>query len=107
MKTEQDYNHFITSFKQLFNMDIASYKQDRMHRRIDAFISRKGFDNYTSFLNNLRTDQTLFLSFIDYITINVSEFFRNKERWQTLETKALPKLLEQNRRFSISNPFVK
>ena len=79
MKTEQDYNHFITSFKQLFNMDIASYKQDRMHRRIDAFISRKGFDNYTSFLNNLRTDQTLFLSFIDYITINVSEVFRNRK----------------------------
>ncbi|GAB6476803.1 hypothetical protein bcgnr5373_59100 [Bacillus cereus] len=26
----------------------------------------------------------------------MSEFFRNKERWQTLESKALPKLLEQN-----------
>lgn len=96
MITEQDYNQFVVSFKQHFNMDIASYKQDRMRRRIDAFISRKGFENYTNFLNNLRTDQTLFLSFIDYITINVSEFFRNKERWQTLETKALPKLLEQN-----------
>ncbi|PEO93587.1 chemotaxis protein CheR [Bacillus wiedmannii] len=96
MIIEQDYDHFIASFKQQFNMDIASYKQDRMRRRIDAFISRKGFENYTSFLSNLRTDQNLFLSFIDYITINVSEFFRNKERWQTLETKALPKLLEQN-----------
>ncbi|MFO6885345.1 CheR family methyltransferase, partial [Bacillus cereus] len=96
MIIEQDYDHFIASFKQQFNMDIASYKQDRMRRRIDAFISRKGFENYTNFLSKLRADQNLFLNFIDYITINVSEFFRNKERWQTLESKALPKLLEQN-----------
>ncbi|PFJ17251.1 chemotaxis protein CheR [Bacillus cereus] len=96
MMTEQNYNHFIAGFKQQFNMDIASYKQDRMRRRIDAFISRKGFENYTNFLNSLHNDETLFLNFIDYITINVSEFFRNKDRWQTLETKVLPKLLEQN-----------
>ncbi len=51
MIIEQDYDHFIASFKQQFNMDIASYKQDRMRRRIDAFISRKGFENYTTFLS--------------------------------------------------------
>jgi len=56
MIIEQDYDHFIASFKQQFNMDIASYKQDRMRRRIDAFISRKGFENYTNFLNKLRAD---------------------------------------------------
>ncbi len=56
MIIEQDYDHFIASFKQQFNMDIASYKQDRMRRRIDAFISRKGFENYTTFLSTLRVD---------------------------------------------------
>lgn len=96
MITEQNYNYFIASFKQQFNMDISSYKQDRMRRRIDSFIFRKGFENYTNFLNDLRNNQELFTSFIDHITINVSEFFRNKERWKTLETKVLPKLLEQN-----------
>lgn len=96
MITEQNYNYFIASFKQQFNMDISSYKQDRMRRRIDSFIFRNGFKNYTNFLNDLRNNQELFTSFIDHITINVSEFFRNKERWKTLETKVLPKLLEQN-----------
>ncbi|MCQ6333294.1 chemotaxis protein CheR, partial [Bacillus cereus] len=36
MIIEQDYDHFIASFKQQFNMDIASYKQDRMRRRIGS-----------------------------------------------------------------------
>ncbi|MDH2886964.1 protein-glutamate O-methyltransferase CheR [Bacillus cytotoxicus] len=96
MINEQNYNYFITSLKQQFHIDISLYKQDRMRRRIDSFLSRKGFENYTHFINALRNDQELFTHFIDHITINVSEFFRNKERWQTLETKVLPKLLQQN-----------
>ncbi len=30
------------------------------------------------------------------LQLTFQSFFRNKERWQTLESKALPKLLEQN-----------
>ena len=36
MIIEQDYDHFIASFKQQFNMDIASYKQDRM--RVESML---------------------------------------------------------------------
>lgn len=97
MIKEYDYLYFVTNFKQRFNIDISLYKQDRMQRRIDSFIDRKGFSNYKSFLQQLQTDANLFIHFIDHITINVSEFYRNKERWHTLETKVLPKLVEQNR----------
>lgn len=96
MNIEHDYQYFVTNFKQRFNIDISLYKQDRMQRRIDSFIQRKGFSNYKAFLQELQTDATLFIHFIDHITINVSEFYRNKERWHTLETKVLPKLLAQN-----------
>lgn len=93
---EQDYLYFIMNFKQRFNIDISLYKQDRMQRRIDSFIDRKGFSSYKAFLQELQTNTALFINFIDHITINVSEFYRNKERWHTLETKVLPKLVEQN-----------
>lgn len=96
MTPEQTYDYFTASFKQQFDIDISLYKQDRMQRRIDSFLSRKGYKNYVAFLNDLRSNSELFTDFIDHITINVSEFFRNKERWQTLETKVLPKLLSQN-----------
>ncbi len=64
MINEQNYNYFITSLKQQFHIDISLYKQDRMRRRIDS-LSRKGFENYTHFINALRNDQELFTHFID------------------------------------------
>ncbi|PHA01942.1 chemotaxis protein CheR [Bacillus pseudomycoides] len=93
---EQDYTYFITQFKQKFNIDISLYKQDRMKRRIDSFITRKGHESYAHFLRELQHDPHQFTAFIDHLTINVSEFYRNPERWDALETKVLPKLIQQN-----------
>lgn len=93
---EQDYTYFITQFKQHFNIDISLYKQDRMRRRIDSFITRKGYESYIHFLRELQNNSHLFTTFIDHLTINVSEFYRNRERWDALETKVLPKLIGQN-----------
>jgi chemotaxis protein methyltransferase CheR len=39
--------------------------------------------------------------FLDKITINVSEFFRNRKRWEILEKKILPGLLKENRNLRI------
>jgi len=38
---------------------------------------------------------------MNYITINVSEFFRNPERFQELESKIFPELLKENNRLKI------
>ncbi|PEA53484.1 chemotaxis protein CheR [Bacillus pseudomycoides] len=93
---EQDYTYFITQFKQHFNIDISLYKQDRMKRRIDSFILRRGHENYSQFIRELQSNPHLFAVFIDHLTINVSEFYRNRERWDALATKVLPKLIQQN-----------
>lgn len=39
--------------------------------------------------------------FLDRMTINVSEFYRNAQRWDVLEKKIFPKLLANNKRLKI------
>ena len=39
--------------------------------------------------------------FLDRMTINVSEFYRNGKRWEVLQNKILPKLLADNKRLKI------
>lgn len=39
--------------------------------------------------------------FLDRMTINVSEFYRNGKRWEILQTKIFPKLLANNKRLKI------
>ena len=49
--------------------------------------------DYDSFINTMRKDRQVFERFIDHLTINVSEFFRNYPQWEILQQKILPLLL--------------
>ena len=43
----------------------------------------------------LKTDKVLFEEFVGYITINVSEFYRNPEQWKYLEETVIPELIQR------------
>ena len=88
------YEKFKESIYQLTKIDLNSYKERQMKRRIDSLITKNGIDSYTSYVGVLRTDKVFYNEFINYITINVSEFYRNPEQWSILEEKILPYLLD-------------
>ncbi len=46
----------------------------------------------------MQKDKQLLHQFFDRMTINVSEFWRNPNRWEILGTKFLPQMLQQNGR---------
>ncbi len=91
----EGYEDFKRSIFQLTKIDLNSYKERQMKRRIDALILKNGFTSYADFVNNLRTDKAAYNEFIGYITINVSEFYRNPEQWAVLENDILPYLTER------------
>lgn len=43
----------------------------------------------------LKTDKVRLDEFVAYLTINVSEFYRNPEQWKLLEDEMLPYLFER------------
>ncbi|MFD3446017.1 CheR family methyltransferase [Microbacteriaceae bacterium 4G12] len=93
---ERDYAVFIDQMKKSFRMDISAYKQERIKRRIDSFLTKNGFSNYSALLTAFYQDSHLLEAFIDHLTINVSEFYRNSNRWDILEKKIIPKIIEKN-----------
>lgn len=88
------YEKFKESIFQLTKIDLNSYKERQMKRRIDALITKHGIDSYTSYVGVLKTDKVFYNEFINYITINVSEFYRNPVQWSILEEKILPYLFD-------------
>ena len=89
---EYSYEHFKTDFYKLTDIDLNSYKERQMKRRIDSWMSSRGLSDYEPFYNYLKSNNDKLEEFIDYITINVSEFFRNPEQWEYLENEIIPKL---------------
>ncbi len=91
-----EYALFTGKIKELINVDLRSYKEKQMKRRIESLMNRRGFQSFLAYFNLLATDKQALDEFVDRITINVSEFFRNAERWQVLEQKVLPEILQRN-----------
>lgn len=90
-----DYELFKKEVYKLTNIDLSAYKEKQMKRRIDALISKNKFDGYNNYVNALKTDTVLFEEFVNYLTINVSEFFRNPEQWKILDEIIIPNLIEK------------
>ena len=96
-----DYLKFVESVKRKTGIDLAAYKEAQMKRRLTSLYEKKGYKNFVDFFAALEKDQQLMNEFLDRMTINVSEFYRNSKRWEVLEKKIFPKLLATNRRLKI------
>lgn len=90
-----DYELFKSKIFQMTKIDLSCYKERQMKRRIDALITKRGIKSYDAYVNALRTDVELMEEFVTYLTINVSEFYRNPEQWKVLENEIFPYLFER------------
>lgn len=79
-----EFSWFMGAFRQLTGIDLARYKRPQMERRLTNLRDRRGFSTFAAYIQALEADGTLLNELLDKMTINVSEFFRNPERWETL-----------------------
>lgn len=96
-----DYLEFIQGIKRKTGIDLSLYKEAQMKRRLTALYEKKGFGSFQEFFSKLNRDSEEMEEFLDRMTINVSEFYRNYKRWEVLETKILPRLLQENKSLKI------
>lgn len=90
-----DYEYFKKEILALTTIDLECYKEKQMKRRIDTLITKHKIEGYDKYVAKLKTDQELFDEFVSYITINVSEFYRNPEQWKLIETDVFPELIRK------------
>lgn len=84
-----------------FNINLSAYKSNQLHRRILSLMSRVGVNSVEDYIALLKKDRAQRQRFLDFITINVSEFFRNPEIFEELKVKIKEELLPQNRSLKI------
>lgn len=88
-----DYEYFKKAVYDLTKVDLNAYKERQMKRRIDTLIAKHKIVGYDNYVHALKSDRSIFEEFVNYITINVSEFYRNPEQWKILENEILPELI--------------
>ncbi len=93
-----DYEQFKEQVLLLTKINLHMYKEKQMKRRIDSLIAKNKIDGYKNYVDAIKKDAKLFDEFVNYLTINVSEFWRNPDQWKILEEQVLPELVKTSSR---------
>ncbi|GAF65296.1 chemotaxis protein methyltransferase CheR [Bacillus sp. TS-2] len=98
---EQDYEQFIQNIYKATNIDLHQYKETQMKRRLTTLKSKHGFSTFADFFIAMKQKPELLDEFLDRMTINVSEFYRNPSRWEILKSTILPEILKTSNKNSL------
>lgn len=92
---DADFARFVTDIRRFTSIDLSQYKENQMRRRLTTLRLKHGFDTFASYYDALQNDPKLLAEFLDRMTINVSEFWRNPSRWQLLKEHYLEPMAKQ------------
>ena len=96
-----DINDFEKWVFKDFKIDLSAYKSNQLHRRILSLMSRIGVKSIDEYVELLKKDKSQRQKFLDFITINVTEFFRNPEIFDELSKSMEKELLPYNKNLKI------
>lgn len=90
-----DYEYLKKAVYELTTIDLNAYKEKQMKRRIDTLIEKHKVEGYDKYVALLKSDRDAFEEFVSYLTINVSEFYRNPEQWELMDKEIIPELISK------------
>lgn len=91
-----DFNEFHKWIYKEVGINLSAYKPEQLNRRINSLMTRVGIKSLEEYSKVIKTDSGQRQKFLDFITINVTEFFRNPELFVDLEKQIAQELLPNN-----------
>ncbi|MBQ7077713.1 MAG: protein-glutamate O-methyltransferase CheR [Lachnospiraceae bacterium] len=95
MPVLEGYEKFKSDVYNLTKIDLNAYKEKQMKRRIDTLIGKNMCNTYDQYVTLIRENKDRFEEFVNFLTINVSEFYRNPEQWDILHKEVFPNLISK------------
>lgn len=83
---ELDFEFFYDWTNKKLGLDLSAYKEQQLQRRIGTVMKSAGASDLREYAKLIESDETIKRAFLDYITINVTEFFRNKDLFDEFES---------------------
>ena len=96
-----EYTYLKARIKDLSGIDLSSYGERQMRRRLSGFVSRTPSPSITSYCGMLERDHLKLRELVAYLTIKVTEFFRDPATFEQLETLILSRLGGRGRHLNV------
>lgn len=92
---EKDFEWFNHWVENNLGIQLQSYKENQMQRRILNIMSTTGAKSLKEYSEQIKSDSSIRQAFLEHITINVSEFYRNKELFDIFEKVFLKEIVSK------------
>ncbi|MBU8881552.1 protein-glutamate O-methyltransferase CheR [Kaistella sp. DKR-2] len=95
MKSEHSDEHIETLLSdvlEIYGYDFTGYSRASLKRRIVRLYELDRFVSFAEYRYKIRTEPGYFKRFLEQVTINVTEMFRDPAFYKALRTEVLPKL---------------
>ncbi|TDH29151.1 protein-glutamate O-methyltransferase CheR [Segetibacter sp. 3557_3] len=90
--TDQELTEVLQLINQLYGYDFTGYASASMHRRVYRFMHASGLNTYDDLRYNLSEQKATFEHFLEFISVNVTEMFRDPEFFKTIKEEVFPRL---------------
>lgn len=75
-----------------YGYDFNEYARASLHRRIELFYTKTKQQSFAAMQERLMKDRVFFMSFVEQITVNVTEMFRDANFYKLLREQVIPVL---------------
>jgi chemotaxis protein methyltransferase CheR len=93
---DHEYTFLKVKILKLTRINLDSYKTQQMRRRLDGLIARSQAQGIIPYCKLLEEDQGALGKLRDFLTINVSEFYRDSAQFGLLKSRIIPELLRRS-----------
>ncbi len=92
---EKDLSRILVQIHRITGFDARQYRASTLKRRIERRLLATKSKSYKEYLAFLKRNPSESHKFLDVLSINITDFFRDKRVFFTLKRKILPDLLEK------------
>ncbi|MFN8436957.1 MAG: protein-glutamate O-methyltransferase CheR [Cytophagales bacterium] len=96
-----DIKTLCTEIHQRYNYDFSNYALSSFKRRVIRFIDLYKIPTTSVLIEKIKTDPTFFNKFLNELTVNVTEMFRDPSLWRELKEKVFPTLFATHENIKI------
>lgn len=102
MLIDQSDQGFLALQKRIFKergLDLSQYREKCLKRRIDVRLRATGMHSYLEYMAVLKKDPSEYDRLLDALTINVTNFFRDKSAYRIIEDSVIPELVSSKKKY--------
>lgn len=97
---DKEYELISEQILKLTGIDLVNYKSQQMRRRLAGLVSSNA-PTVTEYCELIKGDPDALAKLKNFLTINVTEFFRDAEQFGILKTQIIPELLKTKSKLNV------